>query len=250
MSSFSTRLRVRGCMAPSPDAFALPVVPRRPIGMREWAAACLFFAFWGGLFGLVMLVHDKVPLDEMVIFVANEPPPPPPPPSPAEPPPPPKDIEPPKPVPPDPDQPPPPPMDQPPPPQFGLPPDATSGNGDMVVATGNTLMKKPETVVKAPVAAALPAAPMQSNYDAQVVKEVAPAYPEWAIDQGVMLRIKVLISLDETGKVADVRFLNAGQKDFNENIRKAIMASVFKPLVVAGRAVPARFIKEYNFELE
>lgn len=235
-------------MAPSPDALALPVVPRRPIGRREVLATVAFLAFWGALFGTVLLIHDKVPLDEMVIFVAEEPPPPPPPP-PAEPPPPPKDIEPPKPVPPDPDQPPPPPTDQPPPPQFGLSADAMSGNGDMAVATGNTLMKKADDVVKPP-AAALPAAPVMASYDVQIIKEVAPAYPQWAIDAGVALLIKVLISVDETGKVTDIRFLTAGQKDFNENIRKAIMASMFKPFVVAGRPVPVRLIKEYNFELE
>lgn len=233
-------------MAPPPESFALPQVPARPLGRREWTAAGLFLAFWSGLFGFVILVHDKLPLDEMVTFVVEEPPPPPPPA--VEPPPPPKDIEPPKPVPPDPDQPPPPPTPVPPPPQFGIPADGTSPNGDMAVATGNTLMKKADSVVKA-APPPLPAAPMQASYDAQVLKEVQPVYPEWAIEQGVVLKVKVLISLDEAGKVSDIRFLNAGQKDFNENIRKSIMASVFKPLVVAGRAVPARFIKEYNFEI-
>lgn len=249
MSASSKRFRVRGRMAAPPDHLALPAVPSRPLGRSEWTAAGLFLAFWVALFGFVVLIHDKVPLDEMVTFVVEEePPPPPPPPPPEEEPPPPKDVEPPKPVPPDPDQPPPPPTPDPPPPQFGIPADGLSTNGDMAVATGNTLMKKADTVVKA-APPPLPPAPMQASYDAQVVKEVQPVYPEWAIDQGVMLKIKVLISLDEQGKVADVRFLNAGQKDFNANIRKSIMASVFKPLIVAGRAVPARFVKEYNFEI-
>jgi len=248
VTAIAKRLRVRGRMGPLPEGFTLPTVPYRPIGRRELTAASIFLGFWALLFGFVMMVHTKIPLDEMVMIV-DEPPPPPPPPLPAEPPPLPKDITPPKPVPPDPDQPPPPPTNVPPPPQFGIPADGLSGNGDMAVAVGNTLMKKADDTVKKVVAAALPVAPMQASYDAQVVKEVEPVYPQWAIDQGVMLKVKVLVSLDEAGKVTDIRFLNAGQKEFNENIRKSIMASIFKPLVVAGRAVPARFIKEYNFEI-
>jgi TonB family protein len=91
---------------------------------------------------------------------------------------------------------------------------------------------------------------MQASYDAQVVKEISPAYPEWALEQGVSLTVKVLISLDTTGRVTDVRFLNAGQRDFNANIKRAIQSSVFKPLIVAGRAVPVRIVKEYSFEIE
>lgn len=119
----------------------------------------------------------------------------------------------------------------------------------MAVATGNSLMTAPDTVVKK-TPPPLPPAPMQASYDAQVLKEVTPAYPEWALEQGVSISIKVLISLDTLGKVTDIRFLNAGQRDFNYNIKRAINSSVFKPLVVAGRAVPVRIIKEYSFELE
>lgn len=246
MSARSLKLRVRGRMAPVPEAIALPSVPRRPIGRYEWGVALGFLAAWIAFFAFVVAIRDKVPLDEMVMII-DEPPPPPPPP-PAEPPPP-KDITPPKPVPPDPDQPPPPPMDEPPPPQFGLDADALTGEGTMAVATGNTLMKPPDEVIKPP-AAPLPPAPVQASYDAQVVKEVAPAYPEWALEQGVSLTVKVLISLDTAGKVSEVRFLNAGQRDFNANIKRAIQSSVFKPLVVAGRPVPVRIVKEYAFELE
>lgn len=248
MSARALRLRVKGRMAPPPGALALPQVPRRPIGRVEVGVALGFLAAWAAFFGFVMLVHEKVPLDEIVTIVDEDPPPPPPPP-PAQEPPPPKDVEPPKPVPPDPDQPPPPPSPEPPPPQFGIPADGTSANGDMAVATGNTLMKPADDVVK-PAAAPLPPAPMQATFDAQVVKEVSPAYPEWALEQGVSLSIKVLISIDTLGKVTDVRFLNAGQRDFNANIRRAINSSVFKPLVVAGRPVPIRILKEYSFEIE
>lgn len=233
-------------MAPVPEAIALPEVPRRPLGRHEWGVALGFLIFWAAFFVFIVAIHDKVPLDEMVTIV-DEPPPPPPPPPPPEPPPPPKDIEPPKPVPPDPN--PPPPPAELPPPQFGIPEDGTSANGDMAVATGNTLMKAPDPVVKPP-PAALPPAPVQASYDAQVLKEVVPVPPEWALDQGVSMSIKVLISIDTLGKVSDLRFLNAGQRDLNASIKRAVYASLFKPLVVAGRPVPVRIVKEYAFEIE
>ncbi|HQF54399.1 MAG TPA: energy transducer TonB [Fibrobacteria bacterium] len=245
------RVRRKGVLGPVPDRLALPDIPKRKVGWPEVGAAALFLAAWGGLFSLSILLRDVVPLDEFVtiVEVREAPPPPPPPPPPKEePPPPPKELEPPKPVPPDPDQPPPPPMDDPPPPQFGIPEDGTAANGGFAVATGNTLMTRADTVVKkAP--PPLPPAPIQSSFDAMVVDDVMPVYPEWALDQGVQAVVEVMVTLDEKGKVSDIQFIRSGGKDFDEAVRRSLRATRFKPLIDQGKPVPCRFRKKYNFEL-
>jgi protein TonB len=241
------RVRRRGALGPVPADLALPDPPIERIGKREIAVVAVFLAAWGAVFSLALLLHDKLPLEELVtiVDVRETPPPPPPPPPPPEPPKP-KDIEPPKPVPPDPDQPPPPPSKEPPPPQFGLSADATAANGGFAVATGNTLMKRPDSVVqKAP--PPLPAAPIQSNFDVQVVSQAMPVYPEWALDQGVDAVVQAVITLDDKGKVTEVRIVRSGGKDFDESVRRSVMASVFKPLTEAGRGVPCRFVKDFRF---
>lgn len=250
MSSSHSRMRRKGVLAPSPNQISIPAIPSKGIGRREigWAAA--FLAAWVGVFSLSILLKDAIPLDEFVTIVdVKEEPLPPPPPPPKEEPPKPKDIEPPKPVPPDPDQPPPPPMDNPPPPQFGLPEDATAANGGFAVATGNSLMVKADTVVKKAPPALPPAPPIQSSYDAMVVDDVMPVYPDWALDQGVQAVVEVMVTLDEKGKVSDIQFLRSGGKDFDESVRRSLRATRFKPLIDQGKAVPVRFRKKYNFEV-
>jgi hypothetical protein len=44
-----------------------------------------------------------------------------------------------------------------------------------------------------------------------------------------------------------VKILRSGGKDFDESTRRAIYASVFKPLMQAGRAIPCRFVKSFRF---
>ena len=244
------RVRRKGVLGPVPERLALPDIPKRKIGWREAGLAALFLAAWGGIFSLSVLFRDTIPLDELVtiVDVKEAPPPPPPPPPKEEPPPKPKDLEPPKPVPPDPDQPPPPPMDNPPPPQFGIPEDATSANGGFAVATGNTLMMRADTVVKkAP--PPLPSAPIQSSFDAMVVDDVMPVYPEWALDQGVQAVVEVMVTLDEKGKISEIQFIRSGGKDFDESVRRSLKATRFKPLIDQGKPVSCRFRKKYNFEI-
>lgn len=242
------RVRRKGALAPVPPSLRVPATPSNPPGRKEWGMVGLFLALWGTVFGLALGLRDVVPLDEMVtlVDVKDEPPPPPPP---ALPPPPPKEIPPPVKTPPDPDQKTPPPSPDPPPPQFGIPSDGTSANGGFAVATGNSLMVKADTTVKkAP--PPLPPAPVQSNFDVQVSRAVEPTYPEWALDQGVEAVVDVMVTLDESGKVADLKFLRSGGKDFDEAVRRAVHATAFKPLIELGRAVSCSFKKQYRFRLD
>jgi len=245
------RVRRKGALAPVPPSLRLPDTPRPGLGRREAIAVGVFLAFWGAIFSLALALRDVVPLDDMVTFieVKEEPPPPPPPALPPPPPPPPKEIPPPVKTPPDPDQKPPPATPDPPPPQFGIPADGTSENGGFAVATGNSLMVKADTTVKkAP--PPLPPAPVQSNFDVQVAQAVEPAYPEWALDQGVEAVVDVLITLDDKGKVSDIRILRSGGSDFDKAVQAAIRSTKFKPLVELGRAVPCSFKKQYRFRLD
>ena len=237
-------MRRRGAIGPAPVEFRLPDPPADRIGRREIIVVVALVLAWGGLFSLSLIFRDAIPLEDMVTIVDVRPPPPPPPPPPPKEIPPPKDL--PQPKPPPPNQPPPPPQPTPPPPQFGLSSDATAANGGFAVATGNTLMKPADTVVKkAP--PPLPASPIQSNFDVQVVSQAMPVYPDWALDQGVEAVVQALITLDEKGKVTEVRFLRSGGKDFDESVRRSVYASIFKPLVQGGRPVPCRFVKDFRF---
>jgi len=238
------RTRRRGVIGPVPTELRLPEPPTDRIGKREITIVVVFVLAWGALFSLSLIFRNAIPLEDMVTIVDVRPPPPPPPPPPPKEIPPPKDI--PQPKPPPPNQPPPPPQPTPPPPQFGLSSDATAANGGFAVATGNTLMKPADTVVKkAP--PPLPASPIQSNFDVQVVSQAMPVYPDWALDQGVEAVVQALITLDEKGKVTEVRFLRSGGKDFDESVRRSVYASIFKPLVQGGRPVPCRFVKDFRF---
>jgi protein TonB len=237
-------MRRRGAIGPAPVEFRLPDPPADRIGRREIIVVVALVLAWGGLFSLSLIFRDAIPLEDMVTIVDVRPPPPPPPPPPPKEIPPPKDI--PQPKPPPPNQPPPPPQPTPPPPQFGLSADATASNGGFAVATGNTLMKPADSLVKkAP--PPLPASPIQSNFDVQVVSQAMPVYPDWALDQGVEAVVQALITLDEKGKVTEVRFLRSGGKDFDESVRRSVYASVFKPLVQGGHPVPCRFVKDFRF---
>ncbi|MBK8803428.1 MAG: energy transducer TonB [Fibrobacteres bacterium] len=241
------RVRRKGALGPVPPSLRVPATPRARLGRKEWTTVGVFLALWGVVFSLAVTLRDVVPLDEMVtlVDVKEEPPPPPPP---ALPPPAPKEIPPPVKTPPDPDQKPPETPD-PPPPQFGIPSDGTSANGGFAVATGNSLMVKADTTVKkAP--PPLAAAPVQSNFDVQVSRAVEPNYPEWALDQGVEAVVDVMVTLDEQGKVAEVKFLRSGGKDFDNAVRQAVYATAFKPLIELGRAVSCSFKKQYRFRLD
>jgi TonB family protein len=62
--------------------------------------------------------------------------------------------------------------------------------------------------------------------------------------------VDVMVTLDEQGKVAEVKFLRSGGKDFDNAVRQAVYATAFKPLIELGRAVSCSFKKQYRFRLD
>ncbi|MDB5047182.1 MAG: tonB [Fibrobacteres bacterium] len=236
----SPRRRARHPLpGPGPDFLSLNLPPRRPPGWKDVllgvgaivAVAGIFFAG-----GKVSAPHFPGEEEVQVIEVAPPPPPP-------------KEIkEPPKPIPPPPREKAPPiaQNEPPPPPQFGLDKDATQGNGDLSVATGNTLMQKADTVVK-PVPPPPPPEPMRLDQEAEALEKIKPKYPEWAEEQGVTSRVLVMVTIDAEGKVIDVRIEKSGGKDFDQASLEAAKITRYKPHVEKGRPLAVRFVVPYEF---
>jgi periplasmic protein TonB len=142
--------RILGRLAAMPSALVLPGVPDSYFRLRPWqgvAALCVLgLALWAAYGAGVPTKH--ITEEAMLVEVQAPPPPeikPPPSPSPQEePPPPPQEVS------ADPDQSPNPSMtDHNIEAQFGIPDEGLGEVGDMAVATGNTLMKAADTLVKA-----------------------------------------------------------------------------------------------------
>lgn len=135
-----------------------------------------------------------------------------------------------------------------PPPVFGLPEAATSQAGDMAVATGNTLMKRADSLVQhAPVAVS--AAPKLLDKQPAVLNQVIPEYPAWAEEQGVTATVQLQVTIDAHGQVQDVSIIQSGGNDFARNAIKAVKATRFQPYIKDGVALPAQFLFTYRFVL-
>ncbi len=243
--------RVRRRRRPSgaiPDGLHLNFpAPRRMRG-GDWLGAVVILA----LIAVFLFSVRKLPISKMIseetvqIVEVAPPPPPPPPPPPKVIPPPPKPKPP--PPPPEPKAPPPPPTPKPPPPVFGLDDKETSDKGDLAVATGNTLMKKPDSIVqKTPPPP--PPQPVQISQEPDALNKVMPVYPEWAEEQGVTSTVLVTVTIDAQGRVVDASIQKSGGKDFDTAALTASRATRYKPYIDKGQALPARFTVTYQFVL-
>jgi periplasmic protein TonB len=192
----------------------------------------------GVLFGSVygLRSHAPVPVAEDEIFVLEEtaatPPEMPPPPDPE----------------------PPPPQVMPlpeelPPPQFGLEEDALSDAGDLVVASGNTIMQAADTVVLPP-APSLPPAPELLDQPPRIVQGNPPEYPARALDRGLEGVVVALITIDTMGKVQSVTIEKSGGSDFDPAVLLAARQTVFQAPIRQGHKVAATFRRPFEFRLE
>lgn len=227
---------------PPPEHLVLHLPGRKPPTWRDVllalgavVATFLVFLTGGKLGGSLPDIVEEVQI------VETAPPPPPPP----------KEIkEPPKPVTPPEKTPPPPSPETPPPPQFGLEKEAATGNGDMSVATGNTLAKKPDTIVRPEPPPLPPPEPTRLDQEPEALDKVEPKYPEWALEQGVTSRVLVMVTTGADGKVMDVQIKTSGGKDFDQASLLAAKATHYRPYVEKGRPLPARFVVTYEFVLQ
>jgi protein TonB len=126
--------------------------------------------------------------------------------------------------------------------------DAAEGKGDLAVATGNTLLKKADSLVKPAPPPAAPR-PLRLDQEPEALEKVVPEYPAWAEEQGVTSRVLVMVTIDAEGKVVDARIGKSGGKDFDAAALKAARSTRYKPYVEGGKPLPAEFAVAYEFVL-
>ena len=240
MIFFDAHQRHRNHVGASPKKIEFNFPDHRPPHWKDLLFALLVLVGIGFIFFIASKKTHPFTFHEDEIQVIETLPPPPQP----------KEIkELPKPTPPRPREVTPPPLaNKPPPPQFGLEKEATTGNGDMAVATGNSLLKKADTVIKA-APPPPPPEPLQLDQEPEAMEKVVPVYPEWALEQGVTLRVLVLITIDASGKVMDVRIKKTDGKDFDKAALEAAGKTKYKPYVEKGKPLPARFVVAFEFVL-
>jgi protein TonB len=210
-----------------------------------------------------VLSQEPEAAPEVIQFTVVEPPPPepepePPPPEP-EPPPPPKvvNLEKARIVPPDtvvepaPETAPP---DEPPPPVFGVTMSSTvSQGGAFKVQVGNSLQVKPED---APPREDVPEGPAELKFHAierppQLVQEFKAEYPADAKAEGVEGVVVLKLTVDETGRVTDVKVLKGPDPRLNEAARLAAFKFRYKPGILNGKPVITTGVPiRYRWEIE
>jgi protein TonB len=247
-----------------------------------WRREALGFAVavvFHGAIGLALSNVDLSRLSEREAVVemdVREPPPPPPPePEPPKPEPPPEPVKPrivahrapPPPVPQPPSSAPPPPNEIPPeppknaaPPVFGISMDSVvSGDANMAVAVGNTLMTKerkkaPPGPVQgySPEGTAPPAPVPETELAEMPVQVFVPnsedLYPEEARKLGIEAKVVMRLTLDEKGRVAGIRIVTPVGYGFEEAAKKAMRQAKFIPGKTSdGKAVPTTITYTYSF---
>jgi protein TonB len=228
--------RIKGRLAPPPGKILLPEIPVEGRILRRWP----FLVVLTGLAVIIVIVSmdkasEQQPEEVSIVEIQS---PPLPVPQPPPPPPPPKPPEPQKPITDQDEKPPEAAPQTPSEPQFGLSDDATDDDGDMEVATGNTLMKAADSIVK-PAPPSLPAVNTEAvlqEYKAGLVRFVVEhqQYPRIARRQNQQGVVRVRFSIERDGRIADVLISGASQFDLlNQGAKQTLeQLAFYKPLPI------------------
>lgn len=130
-------------------------------------------------------------------------------------------------------------------PAFGL--DDAVATGGMEVATGSTLARAAEPVVRAPTP---PAGPVLVEGPPASVRPVVPKYPPRAEQAGIEATVVALVTTDASGNVVDLRIERSGGRDFDESVRRAVLATRFVVPVRDGVGQAIAFRLPYRFRLD
>lgn len=130
-------------------------------------------------------------------------------------------------------------------PAFGL--DDAGETGGMAVASGSTLGKAQDPVVRAPEPSAGPVLVAEAPAS---VRPVVPRYPPRAEEMGIEAEVVVLVTTDVSGNVVDLRIEKSGGRDFDESVRRAVLSTRFVVPVRDGKAQAIAFRMPYRFRLD
>jgi protein TonB len=135
-----------------------------------------------------------------------------------------------------------------------------SGDANVAIPVGNTLMTKPTAAKKGEVKpysgdGTRPFVPIADVYIAKYPEPIwtpnsDDIYPDEAKKLGLEGVVRFKLGIDETGKVVSVKVIEKAGHGFDEAGARAMWQSKFKPAVSNdGRPVPASLSWAYRFEL-
>lgn len=130
-------------------------------------------------------------------------------------------------------------------PAFGL--DDAVETGGMAVATGSTLGKAADPVVREPEP---PAGPVLLDAAPAAVRPVVPRYPPRAEEMGIEANVVALVTTDASGNVVDLRIEKSGGRDFDESVRRAVLSTKFVVPLRDGKSQAIAFRLPYRFRLD
>lgn len=130
-------------------------------------------------------------------------------------------------------------------PAFGL--DDAVSTGGLSVATGSTLAKAPDPVVRPPEPSA---GPVLVEAVPASVRPVVPRYPPRAEAMGMEADVVALVTTDASGNVVDVRIERSGGRDFDESVRRAVLSTTFVVPIRDGAPRGIAFRLPYRFRLD
>lgn len=83
-----------------------------------------------------------------------------------------------------------------------------------------------------------------------VLRTVAPKMPREALENGIMGSVRVVLLVDDKGKVSEVKILASPDGLLSEAVVKAMKQWLFAPLIVNGLPRPFRIQQTYEFRIE
>lgn len=86
--------------------------------------------------------------------------------------------------------------------------------------------------------------------EAKYKKQVKPDFPPTLKAQGIEADVEVLVFIDATGKVTNVKILHESPyPEFNDNAKKAALAQEWEPATRNGEAMPSTKKYSYRFRI-
>lgn len=130
-------------------------------------------------------------------------------------------------------------------PAFGT--DDALESGGLAVATGSTLAKAPDSVVREP---GPPSDPVLLESVPGSTNSVVPRYPPRAEAMGLESKVVALVTTDSLGSVVGFRIERSGGREFDESVRAAALSTRYVVPVREGRRRAVAFRLPYTFRLE